>query len=160
MSIYRDVPSSDFKLSRISQSKYSKFENLSYMFTIIGSNFFLSLFQTEAFFILCLSFCVLVTWKVNYCLPSSQQAFVLIKTSWRRLKDVFRLCLQKTSWSRRTYSPYPYVFRRRFQDVFKTSWSRPIYSSWPYVFKTSSRRFQGVFKTFSRRLAKTFWGHL
>ena len=36
------------------------------------------------------------------------------------------------------------------------SWSKPIHWSWSYVFKTSSRRFQDVFKTSSRRLAKTF----
>ena len=36
---------------------------------------------------------------------TSQQTFVLMKTSWKRLEDVFRLCLQKTS-------------SRRFQDVF------------------------------------------
>ena len=51
---------------------------------------------------------------------------------WRRLEDVFRFRLQKTSWS------------------------RPIYSSWLYVFKTSSRRFQDVFKTFRRRLQNVF----
>ena len=81
----------------------------------------------------------------------SQQTFVLMKTSWRRLEDLFRLRLQKTS-------------SRRLQDVLiktnmfalalrlqKTSWSRPIYLSWPYVFKTSSRRLQDVFKTSSRR---------
>ena len=85
------------------------------------------------------------------------------KTSSRRLQDVF-----KTSWSRRTYSLYSYVFRRRLQDVLKTSWSRPIYSSCSYVFKTSSRRLQevlprclqNVFQTSSRRLAKTSSRHL
>ena len=78
-----------------------------------------------------------------------------MKTSWRRLKDVFRLRLQKTS-------------SRRLQDVLiktnifalvtrlqKTPWSRPIFLSWPYVFKASSRRLQDVFKTSSRSLAKT-----
>ena len=49
---------------------------------------------------------------------------------------------------RRTGCPYSYVFRRRL----KTSWLRPIYLSWSYVFKTSSRRFQDVFKTTSRRV--------
>ena len=79
-----------------------------------------------------------------------------IRLWWRRLEKVSRLRLQKTSWSRRTYSLYSYVFRRRFQDVFKTSWSRPIYSSWSYVFKTSSRHFQDVFKTPSRRFKDVF----
>ena len=43
---------------------------------------------------------------------SSQQTFVLMKTSWRCLEDVF-----KTSWWRRIYSYLSYVFRRRLQDV-------------------------------------------
>ena len=55
---------------------------------------------------------------------------------WRHLEDVFRLRLQKTSWS------------------------RPIYSSWSYVFKTSSRRFEDVFKQSSRRLGKKSSRHL
>ena len=42
----------------------------------------------------------------------------------------------------------------RLQDVFKKSWWRPIYSSWLCVFKTSSRRFQDVFNTSSRRIIK------
>ena len=50
------------------------------------------------------------------------QTFVWMKTSWRRLEDVF--CFR---------------LRRRLEDAFRTSWLRPIYSSWPYVFKTSSR---------------------
>ena len=71
------------------------------------------------------------------CRYPSQQTFVLMKTSWRRLSssssedvliktNMFALALplQKTS-------------------------SRPIYSSWIYVFKTSC---QDVFKTLSRRL--------
>ena len=64
---------------------------------------------------------------------SPQQTFVLMKTSWRRLQDVFI----KTNL---------FALASLLQ---KTSWSRPIYSSWPYVFKTSCRN---VFKTFSRRV--------
>ena len=78
----------------------------------------------------------------------------------RRLQDVF-----KTSWSRRIYSPYSYVFRkrvqdilwkrlqdvfktfsRRLQDIFKMLWKRL-----QDVLKTSSRYLQGIFKTSSRR---------
>ena len=62
----------------------------------------------------------------------TQQTFVLMKTSWRRLEGVFCLHLQKTSWS------------------------RPIYLSWSYFFKTSSRRSQDVFKTSSRHLQNVF----
>ena len=76
--------------------------------------------------------------------------------SWRRLEDVFRLRLQKTSSSIRIRSPYSYVFRKRLQDVFKMSWSRPIYLSWLYVFKTSSRRFQDVFKILTKTSSRRF----
>ena len=80
----------------------------------------------------------------------------------RRLQDIF-----KTSWSRRIYSPYSYVFRRclqdafiktnifvlviRLQDVFKTSSTR-----FQDLFKTSSRCFENVFKTSSRHLQDVF----
>ena len=78
---------------------------------------------------------------------------------WRRLEDVFRFRLQKTS-SRRLQDVLiktnMFALALRLQDVFKTSWSRPIYLSWLYVFKTSSRRFQDVFKTFRRRLQNVF----
>ena len=72
---------------------------------------------------------------------------------WRPLENVFRLRLQKTSWSRPLYSPYSYVFRRCLH--LKTSWSRPVYLPWPYVFKTSSRRFQDVLKTPWKKVFKT-----
>ena len=76
----------------------------------------------------------------------SQQTFVFMETSWRRLsfsssEDVFK------------------TFSRHIQNVFKTSCKN--------VFKTSSRRLQDVlprrrqnfFKTSSRRLAKTSSRH-
>ena len=97
---------------------------------------------------------------------------------WRRFEDVlktsfvlaFRGLLQdvfKTSSSRRIYSPYSYVFRRRLQDVLiKTNILVLIIRlqdvfkmSCQDVFKTSSRRLQDVLKTFWRRLQdihKTF----
>ena len=79
-------------------------------------------------------------------------ANVLMKTSSRRLDEGEYILINHTS----------------SEDVFKTSWSRPVYLPCPYVFKTSSRRFQDVFKTStkrlanrsSRRLANTFWRHL
>ena len=58
----------------------------------------------------------------------SQQTFVLMKTSSRRLDEDEYILINHTS----------------SEDVFKTSWSRPIYSSCPYVFKTFSRRLQDV----------------
>ena len=96
----------------------------------------------------------------------SQQKFVLMKTSWRRLEDVFRLHLQKTS--SRCFQDVLVktkifvlticlqdIFKmpsRRFQDVFKTSSRR--------LAKTSSRRFQDVFKTPCHDVFKTFWRRL
>ena len=75
---------------------------------------------------------------------TSQKIFVLVKTFWRGLEDVFHLRLQDVlikmnifTWLTRSH---------------KTSWSRPVYLSWSYVFKTSSIRFQDGFKTSSRRL--------
>ena len=50
---------------------------------------------------------------------------------------------------------YIHLNHRYSEHTFKASWLRPIYSSWSCVFKTSSRRFQEIFKTSSRRLAKT-----
>ena len=108
----------------------------------------------------------------------TQQTFVLMKTSWRRFwssssEDVF-----KTSWSRRMYSPYSYVFRRRldqdqhillghtssrrFQDVFKTSlrhlqdFFKMFWKRLQDVSKRSPRRLQGVFKTFWKHLQDIF----
>ena len=97
----------------------------------------------------------------------TQQTFILMKTSWRRLEDVFRLRLQKTSSSRWIYSLYSYVFRRRLQDVLQKRHQdilkTPSRRS-QEVFNTSSRhlqdvllrRFQDVFKTTSRHLQDLF----
>ena len=75
-----------------------------------------------------------------------------MKTSWRRLEEVFRLRLQKTSW-------------RRLQDVLiktnmftltlrlqKTSSRRLGQDQYISLGHTSSRCLQDVFKTSSRRL--------
>ena len=71
---------------------------------------------------------------------ASQQTFVLMKTSWRRLEDVFCLRLRKTSL-------------RRLQDVLvKTS----MFALALHLQKTSSRLLQDVFKTFWRRLQDVF----
>ena len=83
---------------------------------------------------------------------TSQQTFVLMKTSCRRLSSSSS---EDSSWS--------YILKtssRRFQDVLKTS-SRCLQD----IFKTSSKRLQDifntsskcledVFKTFSRRIIK------
>ena len=73
-----------------------------------------------------------------------------MKTSWRRLKDVFRLHQDKfvrlslTSSQDVLVKTNIFVLAIRLQDVFKTSCKN--------VFKTSSRRLQDVLKTFSRHL--------
>ena len=86
---------------------------------------------------------------------TTQQTFVLIKTSWRRLwysssEDVF-----KTSSRRLDQDEFIRLTHTSSEDVFKTPSSRPTYSSWSYVFKTSSRRFQDVFKTSCKNVFKT-----
>ena len=85
--------------------------------------------------------------KLIYKHPSKHSSW------WRRLEDVFRLCLQKTSSRQLDEDEDIVINHTSSEDVFKTSWSRPIYSSCPYIFKTSSRSFQDDFKTSSRRLA-------
>ena len=110
----------------------------------------------------------------------SQQTFILMKTSWRRLEDVFCLCLQKISSRRlqdfliktnifaliihlqktslrrlqavliKTNINIGHTFSRRLQDVFKTS-SRHHQD----VFKIFWIRLQVFFKTSLRRLTKT-----
>ena len=91
----------------------------------------------------------------------------VLKTSWRGLwfsssEDfliktiifVLLICLQKTSSSRPTYSPWSYAFKTssiRFQDALKTSPRR-----FQGMFKASSRRLQDVLKTSSRSLQVVF----
>ena len=50
-----------------------------------------------------------------------QQTFVLMKTSSRRLEDVFRLRLQKTSSRRLDQDEYIHLTDTSSEDVFKTS---------------------------------------
>ena len=119
-------------------------------------------------------------------LEPTQQTFVLMKTFWRRLEDVFRLRLQKTS-SRRgqdvliktnmfalalrlqktssrrlgqdQYIRLGHTSSRRLQDVFKTSSRRlqdVFKTSCQDVFNTFSRRLQDVFKKSSRRFESVF----
>ena len=85
----------------------------------------------------------------------TQQTFALMKTSWRLLEDVFLLRPQKTSWSRRLYSSYSHVFRRRLRDVFKTFCQGVFKTSCQGVFKTFSRRLQNVFKMCCKNIFKT-----
>ena len=109
----------------------------------------------------------------------THQTFVLMKTSWRRLQDVFRLRLQKT-YSRRLQDVliktniFVLVLRlqktssRRLQDVLVKTNIFVLAIRLQDVFKTFSRRLQDVlprclqdvFKTSSRRLARTSSRHL
>ena len=99
------------------------------------------------------------------------QTYILMKTSWRRLEDVFCLRLQKTYSRRLDQDEYIrlshtssedvlvktniFFLTMRLQSVFKTS-SRGLQyvfkTSCKNVFKTSSRRLQDVLKTSSRHL--------
>ena len=79
---------------------------------------------------------------------SSQQTFVLMKTSWRRLDEEEYILINHTSSGQDQYICLIHTSSRRLQDVFKTPCQN--------VFKTSSRHFQDVFKTFSRPLQDVF----
>ena len=78
----------------------------------------------------------------------------VLKTSWRRLSCSCSEDVLKTSSSRRIYSPYSYVFRRRLKDVLiKTNilvlvirLQDVLQKCLQDIFKTSSRRFQNVFR--------------
>ena len=70
---------------------------------------------------------------------------------WRRIEDVFRLRLKKTSLRRLQdvlVKNNIFALAMHLQDVFKTSCQN--------VFKTSSRRLQDVSKMSSRRLQEIF----
>ena len=50
---------------------------------------------------------------------STNQMLLRLIENWKAALDTQQtFVLMKTSWSRRIYSPYSYVFRRRLQDVF------------------------------------------
>ena len=74
---------------------------------------------------------------------------------WRRFEDGLKTFFVFVFRRHLDQDEYVHLIHASSEDNLKTSWSRPIYSSWSYVFKTSSRRFQDIFKTSSRRLAKT-----
>ena len=90
---------------------------------------------------------------------------------WRRLEDVFRLRLQKTSSKRLDQDEYVCLSLTSSEDVSKTSSRRLGQDQYIRFGHTSSRRLQDVFKMSSRRLAKassrhfqdafkTFWKRL
>ena len=83
-----------------------------------------------------------------------------MKSPWRRLEDVFRLRLRKTSSKRLDEDEYILINHTSSEDVFKTSSRRLGQDQYIRLGHTSSRRLQDVFKTSSRRLAKTSSRHL
>ena len=79
-----------------------------------------------------------------------------MKTSWRRLEDVFRFRLQITSSKRLqdvSVKTNTFVLFTRLQDVFKT-FSRRVQDVFRRLAITFSRRLQDVFKTSSSGLQK------
>ena len=96
-------------------------------------------------------------------LSTAQQTFVLMKTSWRRLEDVFRLRLQKTSSRRLDQDEYVCLSLTSSEDVFKKSsrrlnqdqYIRLGHTSSRCLAKTSSRSFQDVFKTSCKNVFQT-----
>ena len=95
--------------------------------------------------------------EVKHCLKMGYPANIRLDED--VLKTSFAFVF-KTSWSRRTYSLYLYVFRRRLQDVLIKTSIFVLVICLQNIFKmasrrlgkTSSRHLQDVFKTFSRRL--------
>ena len=74
----------------------------------------------------------------------------------RRLKDVFRLCLQKTSWRHLHQDKYIHLIHTSSEDVLKTSSRRLDQDHYTRLGHTSSRRLQDVFRTSYRRLHDVF----
>ena len=94
--------------------------------------------------------------STKYVLESNvpfQQTFVLMKSSWRLLSSSSSEDVFKTSWSRRMYSPYSYVFRWGLQDVFiKTN----IFLLVIRLQDVLRKRLEGNFKAFSTHLQDIF----
>ena len=84
--------------------------------------------------------------KIN-SIRTSHQTFVLMKTSWRRLEDVFRLRLQRTSWRRLDQDEHIRLSHTLSEDIFKKSSRRLGQDQCIRLGHTSSRRLQDIFKT-------------
>ena len=95
----------------------------------------------------------------------TQQTFILIKTSSRRLQDVFCLRLQKTSSGSLDQDEYIRLSHTSSEDVFKTSLKhfqdvlqkrlQDILKTYHQVKVFLLTHFRHVFNTFLRRTAKT-----
>ena len=82
------------------------------------------------------------TWVVKECMhePMTQQTFLLVKTYWRRLEDVFSVIV--------------FCLPRRLQDVLNTSSRHDCKTSYKHVLKTSRRRFA---KTYCKNILNPSW---
>ena len=106
---------------------------------------------------------------------TTQQTFVLMKTSWKRLSSQSSRHLDQDEYIRLSDTSSEDVFiktntsvqaicfktsSRRFQGVFKTS-SKCLQDvsqkRLQDIFKASSRRLKGIFKTSCKDVCKTFW---
>ena len=94
------------------------------------------------------------------CLEITQQTFLLMKTSWRRLlssssEDIFKTSSRPLDQDQ--YIRLGHTSSSRLQDIFKTS-SRHRQDVLPRrLAKTSSKRPQEVFKTSCKNVFKTSW---
>ena len=101
-------------------------------------------------------------WRNLFLTKLPQQIFVLMKTSWGRLEDIFRLRLQKSSKCL-DQNEYIHLTHTSLEDVFKTSsgrldqdlYIRLGHTSWRRLVNTSSKRPQDVFKTSCKNVFKT-----
>ena len=93
-------------------------------------------------------YCIACGQQIHW--KASQQIFVLMKTPGRRLLSPCSDDVFKTYWSKRIYSPYTYVFRRRLdQDRYIRLGHT---SSIRFLAKLSLRLLQGAFKVFWRHI--------
>ena len=102
-------------------------------------------------------------WRNLFLSKLPQEIFVLMKTSWGRLEDIFRLRLQKTSSKRLDQDEYIHLTYTSLEDVFRTSsgrldqdlYIRLGHTSWRRLVKTSSKRLEDVFKMSCKNVFKT-----
>ena len=97
---------------------------------------------------------------IYFCNLNTQQTFVLMKTSWRRLEEVFCLHLQKTSSRRLDQDEYIRLRYTSSKEVLIKTNIFFLVMRLQDAFKTFSGRLQGVFKTSCQNGFKTFSRHL
>ena len=107
---------------------------------------------TDTLIVICRKFFerIFLNFKWKQLIPSKQSSW------WRRLEDVFCLCLQKTS-SRHLQDEYIRLTHTSSEDVFIKTNIFVLVIRLPDFLKTSSRCLQDILK---RRLAKTSLRHL